>query len=156
MGEPRPVAASAQTFTYLGDKPAEVECSWGAWDWETYTVEDLAVGFVRFDNGAVMSVESSFAAHIRDNCFGIQIMGEKGGCTTDPPMVYKDEAGTMVNVEPGYMGKWKTMQRKIEDWIGFLRGEVETQCPAISGLNVQKILDGLYESAEAGREVPIP
>ncbi len=155
MGEPKPVAASAQMFTYLGDKPNDVECPWGTWDWKTYTVEDLAVGFVRFENGAVMSVESSFVAHIKQDVYNVQIMGEKGGCIVDPPTIFKDEAGTMVNVEPGYMGKWNTMERKIGDWIAFLRGEGETQCPAVSGLNVQKILDGLYASAEAGKEVPI-
>ncbi len=155
MGEPKPVAASAQMFTYLGDRPPAVETQWGDWDWESYTVEDLAVGLVRFDNGAVMSVESSFAAHIGEDSFNIQIMGEQGGCTTTPPRLFKDEAGTMVNVEPAYMEKYSTMERKIADWIAFLHGEKETQCPARAGLAVQVILDALYESAEAGKEVLI-
>ncbi len=155
MGEPKPVAASAQMFTYLGDKPPETDSKWGPWDWETYTVEDLAIGLVRFENGAVMSVESSFAAHIQEDTYGIQIMGEKGGCTVSPPRLFKDEAGTMVNVEPVVVGKWNTMEKKIEEWIGFLRGECETQCPAEAGLMVQEILDGLYASAEAGREVSL-
>ncbi len=155
IGEPELAAASAQMFTYLGDRPPAVETNWGDWDWETYNVEDLAVGFLRFKNGAVMSVESSFAAHIEKNQFGIQIMGEDGGCTVSPPMVFKDEAGTMVNVEPGYVGKWNTMQRKINDWIARLRGEKQTECPAESGLKVQRILDALYESAEQGREITL-
>jgi len=155
MGEPRPVAASAQMFTYLGDKKPEAEAPWGAWDWETYTVEDLAIGLIRFDNGAVMSVEASFAAHIKENVFNCQLMGEKGGCVLHPPTIFRDEAGTMVNVEPGYVGKWQSMDRKIDDWIADVRGEGKTQCPPISGLNVQKMLDALYASAEAGKEVEI-
>ncbi|MFO7957617.1 MAG: Gfo/Idh/MocA family oxidoreductase [Candidatus Brocadiia bacterium] len=155
MREPKPVAASARMFTYAGDKPCEVDCQWPDWDHETYTVEDLAVGFVRFDNGAVMSVESSFVAHIEENVFNVQIMGEKGGCTLHPPMVFKNEAGTMVNVEPAHMGKWHSMTKKIQDWIARIRGERETQCPAEAGLMVQKILDGLYRSAEEGKEIPI-
>ena len=155
MGEPRPTAASAQMFTYMGDRPPVATGPWGEWDWKTYTVEDLAIGFIRFENGAVMSVESSFCAHIRDDVFNITLMGEQGGATVVPPMLFKDEAGIMVNVEPSFIGKWNTMERKIQDWIGFVRGEGETQCPAISGLTVQKMLDGLYESAEQGREVPI-
>jgi predicted dehydrogenase len=155
MGEPRPVAASAQMFTYLGNKPPTTDTTWGDWDWETYTVEDLAVGLVRFENGAVMSVESSFVAHVKENHFGIQIMGDKGGCTVSPPVLFTDQAGTMVNVEPVVIGKWDTMERKIAEWIAFLRGEAETQCPAESGLMVQKILDGLYKSAEDGREIAI-
>ena len=61
----------------------------------------------------------------------------------------------MVNIEPHYVGKYQAMDKKIDDWIGRIRGEVETQCPAIAGLKVQKMLDGLYASAEAGKEVPI-
>ncbi|MCD6416747.1 MAG: Gfo/Idh/MocA family oxidoreductase [Planctomycetes bacterium] len=155
MGEPKPTSASAQTFTYMGNKPPTAVGPWEAWDWETYNVEDLAVGFVRFDGGAVMVVESSFAAHIEGDKFGIQIMGDKGGITALPPMLFKDEAGTQVNVQPGYVGKWDSISRKMAEWIGYIRGENETQCPAESGLVVQKILDGLYRSADEGREVQI-
>ncbi len=155
MGEPKPVAASAQMFTYLGNKPPEAQCPWGPWDWKTYTVEDLAVGLIRFDNGAVMSVEASFAAHIKEDVFNCQLMGDKGGCVLHPPSIFTDEAGAMVDIQPNYCGKWDSMDKKIDDWIADVRGEGHTQCPAISGLNVQKMLDGLYASAEAGKEVAI-
>lgn len=155
MGEPKPTAASAQMFTYVGNRPPEVMCPWGPWDWETYTVEDLAIGLIRFENGAVMSVEASFAAHLDKDVFNVQLMGEKGGCLLDPPTVYTDEAGLMVNIEPAFAGHWQAMDHKIDDWIARIRGEKETQCPAIAGLNIQKMLDALYASAEAGKEVAI-
>jgi len=155
MGEPKPVAASAQMFTYMGNKPSDVDSPWPGWDHETYNVEDLAVGFVRFDNGATMAIESSFVAHIKDNVFNVQIMGEKGGCTLRPVSIFKDEAGTMVNIEPGYVPKYNSMAKKMDDWIARIRGERETQCPARAGLMVQEILQGLYDSAEAGKEVEI-
>ncbi|MCK4282874.1 MAG: Gfo/Idh/MocA family oxidoreductase [Candidatus Brocadiae bacterium] len=155
MGEPKPVAASAQIFTYLGNREPAAAAPWGPWDWKTYTVEDLAIGIIRFDNGAVMSVESSFAAHIKEDVLNCQLMGEEGGCVLHPPTIFADQAGTMINIEPHYVGKYQAMDKKIEDWIGRVRGEVETQCPAIAGLHVQKMLDGLYASAEAGKEVPI-
>ena len=50
MGSPEPVTASADMFTYIGNKPSSrVESAWKGWDYKTYTVEDLAVGRVRFD-----------------------------------------------------------------------------------------------------------
>ncbi len=155
MGEPKPTAASAQMFTYLGDKAPAVLCPWGPWDYKTYNVEDLAIGLIRFESGAVMSVEASFAAHIKDDVFNLQIMGEKGGCILHPPTVYTDEAGQMVNIEAGFHGNWDSMDRKIDDWIARIRGEKETQCPAEAGLNVQKMLDGLYISAGKGKEITI-
>ncbi|GAG09159.1 unnamed protein product, partial [marine sediment metagenome] len=98
MGSPSAVSASGSAYTYIGNKPSKTLCSWGHWDHKSYTVEDLAVGFVRLDNGACMTVESSFAAHIEKDDFNLQIMGEKGGFTLHPPAIYKDEAGLMVNV----------------------------------------------------------
>jgi predicted dehydrogenase len=155
MGEPKPVAASAQMFTYLGNQKPQAMCPWGEWDYQTYTVEDLAIGLIRFDNGAVMSIEASFAAHLKDDVFNCQIMGEKAGCTLHPAAIFTDESGVMVNLEPSYVGKWDSMDRKIDDWIKSCRGEGATQCPDIAGLNVQRMLDGLYASAEAGKEVAI-
>ena len=52
MGSPEPVSATADMFTYIGDKPSDrVQSAWKGWDYETYTVEDLAVGRIRFANG---------------------------------------------------------------------------------------------------------
>ncbi|MBS3763459.1 MAG: gfo/Idh/MocA family oxidoreductase, partial [Planctomycetes bacterium] len=155
MGRPRPVAASASTYTYLGDKPSDIESRWAGWDYETYTVEDLATGYIRFENGACMAVESSFAAHIEGTIMNVQVMGDKGGCTYSPPQIFKDEAGTMVNVEPAYVGNYNAFDRKMENWVAYLRGEEETKCPAEDGLVLQKMLDGLYKSAGAGQEVEI-
>ena len=40
--------ASGSTYTYLGDKKSDVVSQWPNWDYKTYTVEDLAVGMIRF------------------------------------------------------------------------------------------------------------
>jgi predicted dehydrogenase len=58
MGSPKPVSASGNTYTYLGNKPMQAQCGWPNWDYKTYTVEDLAVGLIRFDNGATLSIEA--------------------------------------------------------------------------------------------------
>ena len=43
IGSPRPVSASGNCWTYIGDKPSEVVSCWPGWDWKTYTVEDLCL-----------------------------------------------------------------------------------------------------------------
>ena len=102
-----------------------------------------------------MAVESSFVANIAQDVFNVQIMGERGGFNYSPRRVFKDESGLMVNCELAYVGNWKAFDRKMEHWIAYLRGETETECPGEDGLAVQKMLDGLYASAEQGREVSI-
>src|SRR6267378_4068103 len=51
IGTPRPIAATGNTFTFLGDKPSDVVSMWPNWDHKTYTVEDMAVGMIRFETG---------------------------------------------------------------------------------------------------------
>ncbi|MDX1564194.1 MAG: Gfo/Idh/MocA family oxidoreductase [Phycisphaeraceae bacterium] len=158
LGSPKPVAASGQTWTYLGDKPAEVRSVWEDWDHETYTVEDLAVGQIRFENGAILSLESSFAAHIERDVMNFSIMGEKAGANWDPSVIYRDEGGYMINSEPHWLpkgGHVTIFKAKMNDFVEHVLYDKPTQIGGEEGLMVQKMLDGIYASAEAGKEVSI-
>jgi len=155
MGSPRPVAASGQTFRYLGDKPCAVACRWPDWDHKTYTVEDLAIGHIRFDNGAVMHVEASFAAHGPD-AFTFTLMGEKGGADFDPPLIRTDELGYMVDKTPAYLPQTDGFGRKLRLFVNTVLHGAPTEAPAEAGLMIQKMMDAIYASAaKGGREVLI-
>ena len=158
MGSPRPVAAFGSTFTYLGNKKSDVVCQWPNWDYRNYTVEDLAVGQIRFENGAVLSIEASFAAHIEKNEWNFVLMGEKGGASWDPPGIFRDDAGYMINSQPGWLpgGDFGTcFAAKMRNFVEHVLYDEPTLAPAEHGLMVQKMLDGIYASAEKGREVKI-
>ena len=159
MGAPRPVAAVGQTFTYLGNKPSNgIASQWPGWDHQTYTVEDLAVGHIRFENGAVVHVESMFAGHMGPrNVMNFQLMGDKGGCNFDEPSVHCDQAGHMVDITPGYLdSKPDLFFKKLRNFVDHVVYDAPTLCPAEHGLMVQQMLDGIYQSAEqGGREVAI-
>jgi len=155
MGAPKPVAAFGSTYTYLGDRKSNVASSRPNWDYKTYTVEDLAVGMVRFENGATLTVESTFAAHIERDVFNFVLMGEKAGCQFDPPTIFKDEAGTMVNLTTGFLPRDDCFEFKMRHFIDCVRTRKPSQAPGEHGLLVQQILDGIYRSAETGREVRI-
>ena len=155
MGMPKPVAASGMCSTYLGDQPMTALCQWPNWDHKTYTVEDLAIGFVRFANGAVMVIESSFAAHIEKDVWNFQIMGTKAGATFDPPVVFTDHDGYQWNQTPAYVGKDDIFAVKMKHFVDVCRGERANDSSGEHGLMVQQILDGIYKSAETGREVAI-
>ena len=159
MGSPRPVVASGSAFTYLGNRKSNVVCQWPDWDHKTYTVEDLAVGQIRFENGAILHIESSFAAHIEKNVSNFQLMGEKGGATWDPPMIAHDDHGHMVNTHAGWLPPsdfQACFAAKMRNFVEHVLYDRPTIAPAEHGLMVQKMMDGIYASAEKGREVKIP
>jgi predicted dehydrogenase len=157
MGTPRPVSAIGNTYTYLGNKPSDqVACKWKNWDYKTYTVEDLAVGQIRFENGAVLTIEASFAAHIEKDEWNFRLLGDKGGCTSDPPAVFRDEAGHMINSAPYWVPQTEIFFVKMRNFVDHVLYDKPTNAPAEHGLMVQKMLDGIYASAaKGGHEVKI-
>ncbi len=160
MGSPKPVAATGNTWTFMGNKPSEVTSQWPNWDYKTYTVEDAAYGHIRFDNGAILHIEASFIAHIKEDIWNFQMMGTKGGCTWDPPMVFRDEAGTMINSQPGFLENTRDFPSmfkvKLRNWLDAITHDTQMTAPGEAGLAIQKILDGIYRSAESGgKEVEI-
>ena len=155
IGTPRPVSATGNTFTYMGDKPSDVVSTWPHWDYKTYTVEDLAVGMIRFDTGAMLTLESSFVAHIPQDVFNIQIMGTKGGAIWDGSQIFTDFHDYMVNATPPFIGKWDMWEYKMCHFVEVARDGRRNEAPAEHGVMVQKMLDGVYASAAAGKEVAI-
>ena len=155
MGAPKPVSAYGSTYTYMGNKKSDTACPWPNWDYKTYTVEDLAVGMIKFENGATMSIEACFAGHIGGGAFNFVLMGEKGGAQFDPPMLYTDQAGTMVNITPEFLPNDDHFEKKMRHFIECVRTGKPSLAPGEHGLMVQQILDGVYNAAEAGGEVEI-
>ena len=157
MGSPMPVAASGSTYTYLGNKPSAVKSMWPDWDHKSYTVEDLAVGQIRFDNGATLSIEASFAAHTEDK-WNFTLMGEKGGATWQPTALVHDANDHMVSTKPDWLPSGpeaNAFTRKMRNFVDHVLYGKPPMAPGEHGLMVQKMLDGIYQSAEKGREVAI-
>lgn len=155
IGSPKAISAKGACHTYLGNKPPGTVTAWGPWDYKTYTVEDIAVGMISFANGTTLVIESSFAAHIKEDVFNIQIMGTKGGGTYSPLQLFHDENGYMLTSEPACIGNWNDFEYKMKHFIECIRDGKKCEAPGEDGLVVQQMLDGIYTSAERGREVPI-
>ena len=150
MGSPRPVSAAADMFAYIGNKPSDrVESMWKGWDYENHTVEDLAVGRIRFANGAVAHVESAFAVHAED-AWNFELMGDEGGASWNPTRIFTDEHGHMVDKSPGWLPKDDIFSRKMNNFVDHCLHDAPTLAPGEDGLAVQRMLDGLYRSAESG------
>jgi predicted dehydrogenase len=157
IGSPKPLSVSGNTFTYLGNKADAqgTKSQWPNWDYKSYTVEDLAVGMVRFEGGALLNIEASFIAHIEKDVFNLQIMGEKGGANWDPVQIFKDDNGYMFNSTPAFTGWGDCFEMKMRHFVDVCRDGKPNMAPGEHGLMVQQMLNGLYSSAEQGKEVAV-
>jgi len=152
MGYPRPVSVTGSTFNYLGRQLAEAEG-------KVFDVDDLAAGFIRFDNGACLVIEASWASNYeRREDQWTQLFGVNGGAVTrnwDDGYQYEarifrghlHEVNTEVPEAPEHI---ETPQ---QHFCRAILNDTETMAPGEQGLTVMRLLDALYESAATGREV---
>ncbi|MBR0457864.1 MAG: Gfo/Idh/MocA family oxidoreductase [Victivallales bacterium] len=160
IGEPKPIAASGNTWTYYGNKAANknLVCPWPNWDYKTFTVEDLAIGQIRFKNGAIMQVESSFSAHIDHNIMNVTIVGTKGGYSWDDATYLTDLEDRMVNAKANWLPNedfGTLFVAKLQNFVDAILTGSPLCVPGEEGLAVQQMIDGIYRSAAAGKEVTI-
>ena len=161
MGNPKPVSVYGVTFHKLGnrselkDKKAYVSVS--ATENDICDVEDMACAMIRYDNGAVLSVETSFSLNLKKDQGTIELFGTKGGAKLSPEL----ELYTELN---GYMADVNLCTPTALSFDGLFQGEIDhfTDCvldgtlcraPAEDGVELMKILRAIYQSAETGHEV---
>jgi predicted dehydrogenase len=154
MGHPRPVAASGQTYTKFGKREGVVGLM-GQWDTKSYTVEDFGVGFVRFENGATLTLETSFAANLEKEIFNCELFGTEGGCSLSPLRLFFERNQTLIDATPVFLPQVHTHQAEIKSFVEAIRNDTEPVVTAEQGLMVTEILDAIYRSADEGREVRI-
>jgi predicted dehydrogenase len=154
MGHPKPVAASGQTYTKFGKREGMVGLM-GQWDTKNFTVEDFGVGFVRFENGATLTLETSFAANLEKEIFNCELFGTEGGCSLSPLRLFFERNQTLIDATPVFLPQVHTHQAEIKSFIEAIRNDTEPPVTAEEGLMVTEILDAIYRSADEGREVRI-
>jgi predicted dehydrogenase len=152
---PRPVAVSGKAYTRFGDRPDVVPGGWGMWDYKNYTVEDNAFGFVRFANDVTLSLETSFVANIPQEVHNLIVLGDKGGVQLEPCTLAAEAHGTLTNITPGWLPQGQAHQREIAQFVAAVRGDGRVGVTGEEALLVMQIVDGIYASSKANREVPV-
>ncbi|WP_066192135.1 MULTISPECIES: Gfo/Idh/MocA family protein [Gracilibacillus] len=152
MGYPEPAVVLGKTHQQIGTKKGVGLM--GDWDYQNYSVEDMAIGMITFNNGASLVLESAFAANVeKQDTMQVSLMGNKGGADIFPLKMYQEKHDTLVDVTPAYLPEVHAHQVEIHSFVAqCLSGNV-TDHYAKQGTNIQKIIDGLYQSAETGKAV---
>ena len=163
MGDPKPVAVSAVTANHLV-KGAKGEQQWGRFRWraEDVEVEDFAVAFVRFENGATMVFKSCWAANA-DSIGRPFFLGTKGGIALNPHGV-NPPVEFYFNQHIGNLNFTCTPQglREVEDWPEKIRAFAEAVRDGLPSpidprgiFLTNVVMDGMLRSAEVGHEVKV-
>jgi predicted dehydrogenase len=157
LGNPEVKTVSASTYQEIAMDEKRREES-------KYDVEELGIGFVRFENDVTMFVEESWAVNM-DRDEGDCIMGSKGGLRLNPLTLFTDVAGMQVDhaldVE-SYQKRQRSIDESSEgysspqkNFVWAQLGRVPLVDSAAIALKVAYITDAMYRSAELGREVSL-
>jgi len=162
MGNPRPVAVTGCTYAKFADTDVtdSAEAAYGEKaSAGTFDVEDLAMGFIRFENGACMQIEFSWASNIPEEKIFFELRGTKSGAAWDSISgklgFFEEEYGTTADYYPNAVDERSPNNHgaNLRHFADVLLKGVQPMFVPQQGVNMVKILEALYKSAETGKEV---
>jgi predicted dehydrogenase len=123
---------------------------------------DLAAAFIRFDNGASLEIEASWAANIReDELMETRLYGTKGGLVQrNLDESYQFEAELFLERGGAHydarLHHAEAMEASaMSHFVDCIVGDRPHMATGEEGLRVMEILDAIYQSAEQGQPVAI-
>lgn len=158
MGNPTPVAVSGNTYCKFADNEVSDSINSDFGDKVedgVFDVEDLAMGMIRFDNGAVLQIEFSWASNVKEETRFVQLRGTKSGLTwrDEKLEVFSEGNGQLTNTQvltdPVSVGHMMNLRHFVDVVLDGKEPDFKAQ----QGINMIKILSAIYESAKTGREV---
>jgi predicted dehydrogenase len=156
MGTPRPVSVNAQVFRNF-DHLVKVP---------VFDVEDAAYAFIRFGNGAVVQLETSWAGNLTDDIpprkyFGQELVnstvyGTKASVRLNPLTLFEDRDGELVTLPlQAKENEPSGFELQLQNFVDSINGESAAVNSADQAVGLMEMIDGIYTSSDLGREVPI-
>ena len=163
MDNYKPKMVVGTKYKKLGDQKNTAN-AWGDWDPEKYTVEDSAFGFVVMENGATISVESSWAINIADPIEASTLLaGTKGGADMfDDLRINYVKNGRQVIEKPNFDAGGVAFYDGCSDdpaelecraFYDAVINDKELSTKPEQAMVVTQILEAIYESAKTGKPV---
>jgi len=164
MGNHKAVSVSGCTYTKFGmneDKSDSIHSAFGEKvENGTFDVEDLAMGFIKFENGACLQIEFSWASNIKKEEQFSELRGTKLGARWSSGF-YEIYDGTKKNSKLKTWLSYASQATKyrsshyenIKHYVDVIQGRAEPMYTIDQGINMIKILCAIYESAATGKEI---
>ncbi len=154
MGMPRPVSVVGVAGARFGPRGL------GYWDfspapeeyYRQFAADDYGGGFIRFENGAGLQIESFWASHQRAE-FQIELFGTEAGAQLDPLTLYRTVDGAPQDISVRLPKGPEVWDRIAAHFIECILDGRPCEAPLRHGLMVQQMMEALLKSAETGREV---
>ena len=168
IGYPKPLTVSGYKSDFFGKDPKY--CGYKNGKGEEYSkkfgVDDFAAAFIRLEGGIVLDFRIAWAMNL-DTPGDTIILGTKGGLRIPSTecwngsvggamTVYHEVAGSQVETQiPILKTKCGLFDLKIRTFLDACKNDTEAPVPTSQILYNQAIIDGIFKSAAAGREIEV-
>ncbi|WP_246938772.1 Gfo/Idh/MocA family protein [Bacillus pinisoli] len=153
MGNPEPVEIIGTSYNRLSKMPNQVNL-WGDFDHNTFDVDDHVTAYIKFENGASLFFETSWAANIKEDVEAVSISGEFGGIDVFPFHLNQAKNGMLLNSTPDWLtGEDDPGLPQARNFINSCLGLEKPIVTADEAIHVTKIIDAIYKSSEQGRSI---
>ncbi|MGH7724603.1 MAG: Gfo/Idh/MocA family protein [Candidatus Eiseniibacteriota bacterium] len=120
-------------------------------------VEDSCVALIRLEGGGVLNLEVTWGLLMERDFAYVNLFGQTGAALWNPLRIHKGMHGSLVNVTPAVDSPRNVYKQAIEAQIAHFADCVRKgTAPGATGaemLEVMRLVDAIYRSAEQGREV---
>lgn len=155
MGDAKPVDVVGKSYNHLSKQPNQVN-EWGAFDHQTFDVDDHVTSYITFDNDASLLFECSWSANIKSDAEHLSISGVDGGINVFPLEFYHAKNGMLVDtIAQTIIGEENPGVPQAENFIAACLGEAELVVKPEEALQVTKIIEAIYRSSETGEKVKL-
>ena len=145
---------------WLADYPKAVSVSTKNYHHQSRNLEDTSVSFIRCEKSILINIEASWTlAEEKDNFFS-NIYGTKGSVGANPFKLIKVleeeqiDLGSTILETPAEAFK-KSYLNELKSFIGSIRGLNPVFSSGEEALQLLKIAEAMYKSAEEDREIKI-
>ena len=168
VGYPKPLTVSGYKSDFFGKDPKY--CGYKNGKGEEYSkkfgVDDFAAAFIRLEGGIVLDFRIAWAMNL-DTPGDTIILGTKGGLRIPSTecwngsvggamTVYHEVAGSQVETQiPILKTKCGLFDLKIRTFLDACKNGTEAPVPTSQILYNQAIIDSIFKSAAAGREIEV-
>lgn len=154
LGMPKPTSVLGVAGAHFGPRGL------GYWNgtvppqefYTQFAADDYAGGFIRFENGAGLQIESFWASH-QPGEFQIELFGTEAGAKLSPLTLYRAADGGTEDVRVELPRTPEAWDRIAEHFVACILDDVPCEAPLRHGLIVQQMMEALLKSAEIGSEV---
>ena len=160
MGNPKPISVSGVAGAPLAMHDGAFSTWGGTLVPKDMDVEDSAFAFVRFETGATLMLEVSWLLHHDTQGEDMQmwLYGTEGGSHWPQGEILGTNYGTKQFTNTTLQLTADSMEPHALECVEFasvIKAGAPSPVPAEQSLQVMSILDGIYRSQEAGREVQL-